>query len=412
MGNDSFLDLDSLFRRSYSKIVAAVLRVLGPNQLDLAEASAQESFLRAVDTWPTNGRPDEPLSWLIRVAHNYALNEVRKTNRHSLGTPDELVSSHSSASEIDDDLKLLFLCCHPALTQESQLALMLKIGCGFSVAEIARLFLVDENAVAQRLVRAKRLIRDSEIPFELPDSNRLPEHLETVMNGLYGLFNEGYGATSGDALLRRELCSEAIYLTEQLARMEIGASAQLSALLALFYFHVSRIESRVGNYGELLTLREQDRAVWRKQDIIKGMVFLREAMNSEALTRFHLEAGIAAAHAMAPSWEATDWKQIRQYYEWLEALHPTLVVRTNYVAATLFSEGHKTAQALAQKFDLMKTMKEYYLTPAILAEILISAGDKDKAEEMLLTSLKSVGNEVERTFLKKKIATIRAAATK
>jgi RNA polymerase sigma factor (sigma-70 family) len=403
---------DELFREHYGKITGALIRKFGPDQLDLIESAIQEAFLKAIQLWPHKGRPDRPLNWLIRVAYNSALDNLNYQKRADV-ISDVIVDIRTEeprayfADEVtDDDLRMLFLCCHPTLPVESQVALLLKTACGFSVAEIARAFLAKEETVAQRLVRAKQQIRREKIAFELPPASELSQRLDAVALSLYLLFNEGYGASEGDNLVREELCEESIYLAKKLVRHSLGQIPKIHALIALMLFYRARIKTRTDSFGNILLLKDQDRTQWDKQLLKEGAKYLSLSMQPGKLSKYHLEAGIAACHVFAPSWHETDWVQIVAYYEMLEALSPSPVVTLNRIAATLMGAGPEKALLELNKAAKNLADLEYYLYPAVAAEIHFQLGHKQKAKSYYSSALRLVRTKAEKTFLLRKLSQI------
>ncbi|MBV8277814.1 MAG: sigma-70 family RNA polymerase sigma factor [Verrucomicrobia bacterium] len=404
---------DELFRENYGKITGALIRKFGPDRLDLIESSIQEAFLKAIQLWPNKGFPDQPVNWLIRVASNFALDNLRgqaRLERISEDLPDEVVdrpAAYFSDEVSDDDLRMLFLCCHPDLSSESQIALLLKAACGLSVKEIARAFLSTEEAVAQRLVRAKQKIRERKIMFELPFGAELVQRLEIVALSLYLLFNEGYSASEGRDLVRPGLCEEAIHLTRRLVLHPLGKLPKIHALLALMLFHRARIGTRTDPHGNLLLLKDQDRSRWDKKILQEGAEQLALAMEHGELSKYHLEAGIAALHVFAPSWEETDWAQITSYYEMLEKISPSPVVTLNRIAATLLGQGPERALIELRKSEGTLAGLNYYLYPAIAAEIFWRTGDRAEAEKRYASALRLAGTNAEKVFLASKLREVR-----
>jgi RNA polymerase sigma-70 factor (ECF subfamily) len=401
--------LDELFREHYGKIAGTLIRKFGPDRLDLVESAIQEAFLKAIQLWPHKGRPDLPLNWLIRVAYNFALDNL-KYQKRSVALSDQIVDTRIEeprlyfADEVtDDDLRLLFLCCHPTLAIESQVALLLKIACGFSTAEIARAFLSKEGTIAQRLVRAKRQIREEKIEFELPPAAELTQRLDAVALSLYLLFNEGYSASEGENLVREELCEKAIYLARKLVRHPLGQTPKIHALVALMLFHLARMETRTDFRGEMLLLKDQNRNLWDKRLLQEGATHLSLAMEQGELSKYHLEAGIAACHAGARNWEETDWTQILVYYELLEEVSPSPIVTLNRIAATLLSAGPEKALFELDKAAKVLADLNYYLYPAVAAEIHLQLGDEKKAKAYYSLALKLAGNKAEKNFFQKKL---------
>jgi RNA polymerase sigma factor (sigma-70 family) len=389
--------------------MSALLRQFGTERIDSLESATQEAFIKAIQLWPLKGRPENPLNWLIKVAHNAALDEMRDskrnvpiTNELDLGVSEE--RKYFLPNELnDDELRMFFLCCHPVLSIESQVAFLLKTACGFSVTEIARAFLTKEETIAQRLVRAKQKLREEQIEFGLPPANELSNRLDPVAMSLYLLFNEGYGASEGENLVRDELCDEAIHLTRELIRHPLGQDSKIYALMALMLFHRARINTRTDSLGNILLLRDQDRNLWDRKLIMEAAKFLALSMKEDRMSKYHLEAGIAAGHALAPSWEETNWSQILSYYELLEKISPSPVVTLNRIAVHLAKDGPERALQGLTMFEKSFKDLEYYMYPSIAAEIHFQLGDKNKAKVFFSSALKLARTKSERTFLEKKL---------
>jgi RNA polymerase sigma factor (sigma-70 family) len=405
--DESFFD--ELFRENYGKITGALIRKFGPERFDLIESAIQDAFLKAIQLWPNKGRPEKPLNWLIRVASNSALDHLRHQTRLGAISNDvfnesaEDPTSYFSDEVTDDDLRMLFLCCHPVLPLESQLAFLLKAAYGFNVKEIAKAFVSTEEAIAQRLVRAKQKIRQEKVAFELPEGPELAERLDAVALGLYLLFNEGYSASEGEQLVRRNLCEDAIRLTKKLVLHPLGNVPMIHALLALMLFHNARMATRTDAVGNLLLLKDQDRSCWDKAILEEGSLHLSLAMGRSEISRYHLEAGIAALHVFARSWEETDWAQITANYEMLERISPSPVVTLNRIAATLHGSGPERALIELQKSENVLAGLDYYLYPAVAAEIHSRLGNYEEAAKRCRQALRLAGTNAEKAFLMSKL---------
>src|SRR5713101_2274077 len=313
--------VEHLFRHEAGKMVATLTRIFGVENLNLAEDVVQEALARALQTWPFYGVPKNPSAWIMRASRNLALDVVRRRkvfqnkqaeiirsmDRDGVA-PDEAIFSEEEIA--DDRLRLMFVCCHPAIPADAQVALALKTLCGFGVTEISRAFLTTGAAIAKRLTRAKQKIRQARIPFEIPAGEELARRLDGVLQTLYLLFNEGYKASSGEKLVREEVCYEAIRLTGLLAEHAAGNQPRTHALLALMLLNAARIPTRVDGEGNLLRLQDQDRTRWDQAMIAQGMFHFARSAAGEELTEYHLQAGIAACHCAAKDYESTDWAQI------------------------------------------------------------------------------------------------------
>ena len=373
-------------------MVATLTRVLGPRHLTLAEDAVQDALITALQQWPFRGVPDNPEAWLYQVARNRALDRLRHGRIVIDKQPDiarEIATVEPPAAApllkdelppVDDDqLGLLFLTCHPSLPADARVALALKLAGGFSVAEIARAFLSQESTVAQRLVRAKRALRDDDVRFGMPEPHELGERLDSVVDALYLMFNEGYAATSGDSLVRDDVAFEAIRLTRMLAAHPATQSPKVWALLALMLLHAARFPARVDSSGALFLLRDQDRRLWDGALVAEGLHALDRSAAGEQLSALHLEAGIAACHAAAPSWEATDWRQIVELYDELFALTGSPVVAVNRAIAISRVDGPLAGLAALDAVADEPALERYPLLPAISAELWREAGDLVRA---------------------------------
>src|SRR3954468_22381524 len=329
--------VEHLFRHEGAKMVATLTGIFGVEHLTLAEDVVQEALARALQTWPFYGVPQNPSAWIMRASRNLALDVVRRQKvfrdkepeivrlmDRPEASPDEMVILDREIA--DDRLRMMFVCCHPVVPAEAQVALALNTLCGFSVTEISRAFLTTDAAIAKRLTRAKQKIRDEKIPFEIPAGEELGRRLDVVLTSLYLLFNEGYKASSGEKLVREEICQEAIRLMGLLVEHPSGNRPEAHALLALMLLNAARIPARVDDEGNLLRLQEQDRSKWDKAMIARGMFHFSQSAAGEELTEYHLQAGISAVHCAAENYEATDWGQILAMYDRLIALDNSPVV--------------------------------------------------------------------------------------
>lgn len=340
-----------LFRREHARLVAQLCARWGVHRLELAEDAVQEAFVRALQTWPYRGVPEHPAAWLARTAHHLALDHLRREQnwerkQDGIGRARSLWMSDGTGGDPpaegipgDETLRLMFVCCHPALSPEAQTALALRTLCGFSPAEIAAAFLTSEAAISKRLVRARQRIRDLALPFVVPASPELPARLDAVLATLYLLFNEGYRASSGDRLVREDLCRDALRLALSLASHPATQGPQTSALASLMLLNAARLPARVDDAGNPLRLREQDRGLWDARMIAQGIGYLGLAASGERLSQYHLEAGIAACHATAPDEASTDWPRILSLYDQLARRHPSPVVALNRAVAVARVHG-------------------------------------------------------------------------
>ncbi len=382
--------VDDLFRRCAGRLVSRLTRALGPRHLPLAEECVQDALLRALQHWPHRGVPARPEAWLFRVARNRALDRLRRRDRWEADLPDEidaLAQRLASAPDpavptgdgIDDDeLAMVFACCDPSLARDAAVALTLNTVGGLSAREIAAAFLVPEATVAQRIVRAKRTLRG--LPeLRVPDGRELPTRLDAVLDALYLLFNEGYQASEGDLLVRRELCHEAVRLAGLVAAHPDTAAPRVDALLALMLLQASRLPARTDDAGELQVLAEQDRSRWDLALRDRGLYHLARAQSGDELSRFHIEAGIASCHAAAPAFEDTEWATIVRWYVLLARLEPSPIVTLNMAVALAMRDGPEAGLALLAERSLDGALTREPLLDSVRGWLLARAGDHARA---------------------------------
>ena len=400
-----------VFRVEYARVVASVLRIV--RDIDAAEDVVQEAFAQALDHWPTKGIPDRPGAWLSTTARRRALDRLRRARRMDaradavayeagLGARDERPEVADPESIPDDRLRLIFTCCHPELPSDSRVALTLRLVGGLSTVEIARAFLVPEPTIAQRLVRAKRTIRDRELPYEVPEGDELAARLPAVLAVVYLIFNEGYAAHTGDTLVRDDLCVEAIRLGGMLVEL-MPEETEVLGLLALMELQASRASARVDGDGNLVLLADQDRARWDRARIDRGLAWLERASPVERAGPYQLQAAIAACHARAASSEATDWPRIVSLYATLAAVAPSPVVELNRAAAIGMAEGPAAGLAALDRMDA-EALSTYHLFPAARADFLRRLGRSTEAAAEYRAALKLVDNTRERAFLTARLA--------
>ena len=407
--------VEHLFRHEAGKMVAILTRIFGLEHLSLAEDVVQEALGRALQTWPFYGVPKNPSAWLMRASRNLALDVVRRDkvfrdkqeqiihvmDRPSPGPDENIFTEHEIG---DDRLRLMFVCCHPVIPGEAQIALALNTLCGFSVTEISRAFLTTEAAVAKRLTRAKQKIRDERIPFEIPAGEELGRRLDVVLAALYLLFNEGYKASSGDCLVREDVCREAIRLAELLAQHPAGNCPKTHGLLALMLLNAGRIPGRVDDEGNLLRLKEQDRSRWDQSLISRGMFHLVQSAEGESLSRYHLEAGIAACHCAAPNFDATDWRRILALYDELAAIDDSPIIALNRAVAIANVHGPAAGISAVESIQNRAQLDSYYLLYAVLGEFEAQLGNRPAAAGYLRQALELTHLKSEQSFLRKRIA--------
>jgi len=410
--------VDHLFRLQAGQVVSTLTRIFGPQHLQLVEDVVQETMIKALRSWTYHGVPQNPGGWIMQVAKNGALDALRREktlrDRHEeiAEVLERDLSERLPPAEVvdqdlsDDQLRMIFICCHPAIPPDARVALTLKTVGGFGVAEIARAFLANEATIAQRLVRAKRTIRRLQIPFEMPDAAELPARLESVLEVLYGMFNEGYSAHQGDALIRHELCGEAIQLTALLAAHQAGDRPEVHALLALMLLQASRLPARTDDHGDLVTLEDQDRSRWDRAMIGAGLHELARSAGGDRLTPFHLEADIAAVHALASSYEETAWERILIGYDALLPLKPSPIVRLNRAVALAMVAGPEAGLAELDVLERLPGMRRHYLLHATRAHLLRRHGDGQLALACYREAEKLTANDAERRFLGRRMREI------
>ena len=411
--------VDHFFRHETGKLIAVLTRIFGPHNLELAEDVVQDSLLEAIRVWNFKGIPEQPVPWLYRVAKNKALNVVNREKYkrkyateaahflESEWTADAALENLFSESEIrDDQLRMMFTCCHPSVSEDSQIALTLKTLCGFSLSEIAKAFLTNEENINKRLVRARQKIRDGDIPFEVPSTEYLEERLDAVLQTIYLLFNEGYKASAGPGLIRYELCAEAIRLAEIITDSQtIRDKSKVFACLALMYLNASRFEARQNESGEILTMAEQDRSLWDKTLMQKGFAFLDLAASDKKISVYHVLASVSACHCLAADFASTDWHTILFLYDILTEIDPSPIVTLNRAVALSKVKGVDSAIEALEALKDAPPIKGYHLFYSTLGEFYISAGRYNEAKKALETAISLSDLPAEQTLLRKRLET-------
>ncbi len=372
--------VEHFFRHETGRLHGLLVRLFGPQHLALAEDVTQEAMLRALRTWSMGGVPANPSAWIQRVAINLARDALR--HQRMSGSKETAVATHfeqvhSAPSEIgandheirDDALRLMFVCCHPAIAPDAQVVLALKVLCGFSTGEIARAFLTSEAAIAKQLTRTKQRIQEAGIGFDLPEGEDLAPRLDGVLAALYLLFNEGYKASAGDRLLREDLCQEAVRLMSLLVAHPTGRTPRSHALLALMFLTAARFPSRLDEHGDLLRLDDQDRSKWDQALIERGLLELVEAAQGGELSEYHLQAGIAAIHCTAADYASTDWARILRHYDELNRLKPSPVVALNRAVAVAHLRGPQAGLDAVAGIPQLDRLKSHYLLHAVVGEL-------------------------------------------
>lgn len=403
--------LEHVFREEYGRIIATLIRI--SDSFDLAEEALQEAFASAVATWEKTGTPQNPGAWLTTVAHRKLLDHVRRERTRSDKQPEleyETERLHPDADSslfverseyTDDRLRLIFTCCHPTLNQEAQVALTLRTLGGLATPEIARAFLVPETTLAQRLVRAKNKIRVARIPYQVPSLEVLPQRLASVQAVVYLIFNEGYTATSGEDLMRKDLCAEAVRLGRLLGELMPDEPENLG-LLALMLLQDSRRDARIAE-GELVTLEEQDRSLWDADQIDEGLRLVETALRLGRVGPYQLQAAIAAVQAEARSAAETDWPQIVALYAELTRINPSPVVALNHAAAVAMSEGYGKGLRLVEAAGAVGKLDHYYFFHAARADLLRRLERNDDAREAYTRALELTTNQVEQRYIRRRL---------
>ena len=397
-------EIERVFREEYGRAVAVLVRVFG--DIEVAQEAVQDAFTAAVERWPSAGLPPSPAGWIITTARNRAINKLRREasrmDRHAqaalLHAQDEPVEEGAVR---DDRLRLIFTCCHPALATAVQVALTLRLLGGLTTAEIARAFLVPESTMAQRLVRAKGKIRDARIPYRVPNEADLPDRLRAVLAVVYLIFNEGYTASSGDKLVREDLCAEAIRLGRVLAEL-MPDEPEVMGLLALMLLVESRRTTRTTSDGDLVPLADQDRGLWDRRLIAEGQAMVRRCLRRNQPGPYQIQAAINAVHSDAPSAAATDWSQILQLYDQLLSRTPSPVVALNRAVALAEVEGPAVALTVVDALD-GPDLRAYYLFHAIRADLLRRLGRTAEAAQAYETAITATDNAPERHFLQRRL---------
>jgi RNA polymerase sigma-70 factor (ECF subfamily) len=418
MLQDANAAVDAVYRSDWGRIVATLIRLVG--DFDVAEESTQEAFTVAVNKWRAEGIPESPRAWIIQTARHKAIDRLRRQTRFkekvesyaASGLIQTIEEPEYDTSEIPDDrLRLIFTCCHPALATEAQVALTLRTLGGLETDEIARAFLVPPATMAQRLVRAKRKIRDAGIPYSVPDTSDMPARLDAVLTVVYLIFNEGYAATQGGTLVRTDLSAEAIRLGRLLMTlMAPQPPSEATALVALMLLHDSRREARLDDAGDIVVLEEQDRSRWNQRQIDEALPLVEEAFATQA-GPFAVQAAIAAVHCRAKRAKDTDWPGIVRLYDLLERVQPSPIVSLNRAVAVAMADGPEPALALIDALDASGDLDGYHLLHAARADLLRRVGSNVEAAKSYTQALGLVTNDSERRYLERRLREVQSSVT-
>jgi len=401
--------IDSIYRADSRIVLATLIRVLG--DFDLAEEAVQDAFLAAADQWPRDGVPGNPRSWLISAGRFKAIDRLRRRARFDAALGELAMQLDQQApdpaeivrEDVDDDvLRLIFICCHPAQSPDSQIAMTLREVCGLTTEQIARAFLTSPQTIAQRIVRAKAKIRVAHIPYEVPTRADLPMRLEAVLRVVYLVFNEGYATSSGDSLTRPDLSGEAIRLGRLL--VELLPDPETDGLLALMVFHESRRTARTSAEGDLVLLPDQDRSAWDAELIAEGSALLERAYSGDQVGPYAIQAAIAGVHARAPTAAATDWRRIVELYDQLLVADPSPVVELNRAVSIAMRDGPNAGISLVDSLIERGVLDDYHLAHAARADLLRQVGQNGEARAAYQRALELARREPERRFLQRRIA--------
>lgn len=406
--------VDEVYHQESRRVLATLIRLLG--DFDLAEDALQDAFASALKQWPVDGIPANPRAWLVSTGRFKAIDNIRRRARFDKSLPvlaeqlDDPVDEYAEVLEddliVDDRLRLIFTCCHPALSPEARIALTLREVCGLTTEEIARAFLTSAPTLAQRIVRAKNKIRNAGIPYQVPGPEELPERLGTVLHVIYLVFNEGYSASAGDVLVRSDLSGEAIRLATLL--LDLLPDPEVMGLLGLMLLHESRREARTTADGDLILLDDQDRSIWNRQQIEDGSALAEQALASGTIGPYTIQAAIAAIHANAATPEATDWSKIADLYALLYQVSPTPVVELNRAVAIAMRDGPAAGLEMIENLLNRGELGDYHLAHSALAELHRRLGNHEQARASYERALALALQEPERRFLERRISEVSA----
>ena len=403
--------INGLYRSESRRVLATLIRLL--KDFDLAEEALQDAFAAALQQWPVDGVPHNPRAWLVSTGRFKAIDHIRRRARFNTSLDDIAEELEDEARDADDwsdehieddQLRLIFTCCHPSLAPETQMALTLREICGLTTEAIARAFLTSPSTLAQRIVRAKNKIRTANIPYEIPARSELPARLDAVLHVIYLMFNEGYSASSGNELIRQELAQEAIRLGRLLTNLL--PDPEVLGLLALMLIQDSRRNARMDNKGDLIRLEDQDRNRWDKQQIAEGSTLIQRALGSGSADIYCLQAAIAALHAEAPSFAQTDWEEIVGFYDLLLFRHPSPVIELNRAVAIAHRDGPAQGLALLNDLVARNQLQDYHLLHAARAEFLVQLNQQEDAKTAYEKAIALTAQEPEQRFLRNKLQSL------
>jgi RNA polymerase sigma factor (sigma-70 family) len=402
--------VDHLFRHESGKMVSVLTKMLGIKNLDVAQDLVQDTLLKAMSAWRYGNIPDNPPAWLYTVARNKAIDYLRaqkfSANLNDAESYSQLTVNSTADdlfldSEIQDSqLRMVFACCHPAIPEESQIALALKTLCGLSVQEISNAFFTSDETIAKRIYRAKEKIQQDKIELEVPDASLLPSRLEIVLNVLYAMFNEGYNSSHPDELIRKDICAESMRLCHLLTQHPVTNTATTKALLALQCFQSSRFLARIDARGNIITLKYQDRTAWNRVLITKGMDYLDQATEENTFSMYHIEAAIASIHASASTFEQTDWKSVYHLYDALYSMKPSPVVALNKAIASSYAVSNQSALEMLRE---IKGLEKHYLYHAALGEVSLALGKREEARLNFEKAIALTASKAEQHLLAEKV---------
>ena len=409
--------VDKLFKHEAGKLCAVLTKFFGTQHMELVEDVVQDTLADALKVWNYKGIPDNPAGWLHTVAKNKALNAIKRENILKKNTF-EIAALHESETTIDiffdeegiadDLLRMIFTCCHPSLSQDSQVALTLKTLCGFSIPEIARAFLTTDDTINKRLVRARRTLREANIPFEVPLGTELDKRLDTVLETIYLLFNEGYSASKGEQLIRYELCLEAIRLTSFITdNAHFSQKSNAYALLALMFLNASRFDARQDDEGNIITMEHQNRSLWNKQLIDKGLICLEKSTENQTLSVYHILAAISATHCIAPTYQNTDWKKILSLYDSLLYFDGSPLVILNRAIALSKVKGSKEAIKVLKTIENSPVMSKYHLFFSTMGELYLQTDNAETATYYFEKAILNAPLEKEKQLIINKLKSIK-----